>query len=150
MEASAWSSGLTSAATTGLGIATGNPIAAVTGAISFATWLVERWQKASREPSPGKRPSITVPELINSVSRSERRSGWFQEAATEQAPTRESDEAIVRRRAAEITRSDRSGTDFDDWIRAVIELKIEQRAAEIARSPNACGCRKPRPRHPTR
>lgn len=52
-------------------------------------------------------------------------------------PTRRSDEAIAGRRAAEIARSDRAGTDFDNWIRAVIQLKIEQRAAEIARSPSA-------------
>jgi hypothetical protein len=134
---STWSSGLTFAATAAIGIFTLNPVPAVTGAIGFTGWLFERWQEANREPSPAKRPSATVPELVNSVSRSERRPGWFQEAATEQAPTRSSDEKIVGKRAAEIARSGRAGTDFDNWIRAVIEPKIEQRAAEIARSPNA-------------
>ena len=52
-------------------------------------------------------------------------------------PTRQSDEAIVRRRAAEIARSPNAGKEFDNWIRAVIELKITQRAVQIARSPNA-------------
>lgn len=141
MESSAWVSGLTSAGKLGLGIATGvatgNPIPALYGAIDFSKWLFDRWQEASREPSPARRPSASVPELINSASSSAPRSGWFQEAATEQVPTRRSDEAIAGRRAAEIARSDRAGTDFDNWIRAVIQLKIEQRAAEIARSPSA-------------
>ena len=141
MESSAWVSGLTSAGKLGLGIATGvatgNPIPALYGAVDFSKWLFDRWQEASREPSPARRPSASVPELINSASSSAPRSGWFQEAATEQVPTRRSDEAIAGRRAAEIARSDRAGTDFDNWIRAVIQLKIEQRAAEIARSPSA-------------
>lgn len=141
MESSAWVSGLTSAGKLGLGIATGvatgNPIPALYGAIDFSKWLFDRWQEASSEPSPARRPSASVPELINSASSSAPRSGWFQEAATEQVPTRRSDEAIAGRRAAEIARSDRAGTDFDNWIRAVIQLKIEQRAAEIARSPSA-------------
>lgn len=141
MESSAWVSGLTSAGKLGLGIATGvatgNPIPALYGAVDFSKWLFDRWQEASRELSPARRPSASVPELINSASSSAPRSGWFQEAATEQVPTRRSDEAIAGRRAAEIARSDRAGTDFDNWIRAVIQLKIEQRAAEIARSPSA-------------
>jgi hypothetical protein len=138
VKASAWTSGLTYATTTVIGIATLNPVTAVTGAITFTGWLFEQWQEASREPSPAERPSVTVPELINSVSRSDRQSGWFQEyAATEQAPTRESDEKMVRKRAGEIARSGRAGTNFDNRLRAVIELKIAQRAAEIARSPNA-------------
>jgi hypothetical protein len=103
--------------------------------IEFTTWLAEQWQHASREPSPAKRPSITVSQLINSASRSEQRPGWFQEAA--QAPSPEPDNAIVQRRAAEIARSPNAGTDFDNWLLAVIELKIQQRATEIARSPDA-------------
>ena len=132
---------MTSAGKLGLGIATGvatgNPIPALYGAIGFSKWLFERWQEATREPSPAMRPSITVPELINSASRSAPRSGWFQEAATDQPPTRKSDEAIAGRRAAEIARSDRAGTDFDNWLRAERELKIAQRAEEIARSSEA-------------
>jgi hypothetical protein len=140
MEASAWSSGLTHLATIGVGIGigvtTGNPLPAIAGAIGFSGWLVNRCQEANSYPSSAQQPSATVREQINSVSRFERHSGWFQEAATQQAPTLESDEAIVRKRTAEIARSANAGTDFDNWIRAVIELKITQRAAQIGRSPN--------------
>lgn len=137
MENSAWSSGLTYVTVTAIGFGTGNPVAGAIGAIQLAEWLFQRWQEADREQSPAKQPSATLHEQINTVSRFDRRSGWFQKQATKRAPTRESDEAIVRRRAEEIARSNRAGTNFDNWIRAVIELKIEQRAAEIARSPNA-------------
>jgi hypothetical protein len=137
MEASAWSSGLTYVATTGIGIATVNPVMMATGSVGLMGWLIDRWQEGKRNPSPANRPSATVREQINSVSRFEPSPEWFQEEASQRAPTRQSDEAIVRRRAAEIARSPNKGTDFDNWIRAVIELKITQRAAQIARSPNA-------------
>ena len=141
MEASAWSSGLTHLATMGVGIGigvtTGNPLPAISGAIGFSGWLVNRWQEANSYPSSAQQPSASVREQINSVSHFEQRSGWFQEAATQQAPTLESDEAIVRKRTAEIARSANAGTDFDNWIRAVIDLKITQRAAQIGRSPSA-------------
>jgi hypothetical protein len=140
MGASAWSSGLTHLVNLGTGIAvgvtTGNPVLAITGAMGFSGWLVEQYQKGASDPLPSKQPSVTVREQINSVSRFEGRSDWFQQAAR-QAPTRQSDEAIAWKRAAEIAQSPSRGTDFDNWIRAVIELKIAQRAAEIARSPNA-------------
>ena len=136
MEVSVWSSGLTHATLTSIGIATVNPALIATGSIGLMQWLIERWQNASRDPSSARQPSATVREQISSVSRFERRSEWFQEAATH-PPTRQSDEAIVRRRAAEIARSPNAGKEFDNWIRAVIELKITQRAVQIARSPNA-------------
>lgn len=43
----------------------------------------------------------------------------------------------IERRAAEIARSPDGGSDFDNWVRAVVEVAVAQRAAEIARSPDA-------------
>jgi hypothetical protein len=135
--ASVWSSGLTTVVTGVFGVATGNPIAAVTGAIGFAGWLVERFQDASEETDEEERPTITLSEAVNSISPPENPPAAFQAAASKENPTRASDKRAVEGRAKQIARSEAAGTDFDNRIRAVIELKVAQRAEEIARSPQS-------------
>jgi hypothetical protein len=45
----------------------------------------------------------------------------------------------IQGRAAEIARSPEAGSDFDNSLRAIVDVAIAQRAAEIARSPEAGG-----------
>jgi hypothetical protein len=136
-RASVRSAGLSSVVTTGIGIGTANPVAAVTGALSFAGWLMDRWPDASAQPLREGRPTKTLTEAINTIAQPELSPEWLRDIAATRSPNRASDEAAIARRASEIAHSPEAGTDFDNWARAVIELKVAQRAAEIARSSQA-------------
>jgi hypothetical protein len=72
-------------------------------------------KKAPKEP-PRRPPTRTVPT---------RTRGFIPALA---------DETQIAQRAAEIAQSLHAGTDFDNWLRAVLELQIAKRAEELARS----------------
>jgi hypothetical protein len=113
----------------------------------FLVQVYSMWAEASkRRSSPVQaRPTQSVPRLLRAIaedspaatpswSRPPGASGPVRPVASETQA-----HAEIERRAAEIARSPNTGSDFDNWLRAVIELRIAQRAREIARSPNAGG-----------
>lgn len=117
------------------GFATGNPTEALLGAQSFLSWVYEVWQEAANNRSEAQRPTRTVSMVFDSITEEPAPQasslslnstpsvevGWS-------TPSTREDEPAVTQRQAEIAALPQSGTDFDNWLRAVIERQIAKRA----------------------
>jgi hypothetical protein len=137
---------------TGIGVvvATGNPVPAVVAAVDFVGWVYDVWHKANRQKTGLEKPTRSVATIFDTViERSDVVPAWSPPArSVAQASNRQigwaatgtvGDEAAVQARAATLALSSESGSDFDNWLRAKIELQIAKRAEELARTSRASG-----------
>jgi hypothetical protein len=128
----AWAKVANAALQMGVAVVGGNPLPAVTGAVSFVGWLYDIRQRADRGDSPSERPTRSVSEQLDAIAeRQDLRESWSSSVPTDDPATR----TAIEDRAREIAMSPEAGSDFDNWLRAVTEAGIAERAREIAASP---------------
>ena len=137
-------------ASLGFGVATsastGNPLPAIAAFIDSLSWVYGALQQEDNQKPASQKPAQTVSEIIDSIM-----DGWEPRAPL--SPARpgswaasgqpawiarlsESDRKAVQARVRVIARSPQAGSDFD-WMRALFEVQIAERAGQIARSPLA-------------
>jgi len=132
-----------------LGVATGNPLPAVIGAIDFVGWVYDVWHESSQQSAPSQKPRRTVQAILDSAMEHQE-PGAFASVVRSDSPAASGqsawvaqktlgDQAAVQARARTIARSSRGGSEFDHWLQASVELQIAKRAEELSRSPQGRG-----------
>jgi hypothetical protein len=134
----------------GVGIAqsacTGNPLPAIGGFVDLLSWTYGVLQQEYNQNPASQTPTQTVSEVIDSIMDGRapraplspaRPGSWVaSRQPTWMVRLSESDRKAVQARVRVTARSPEEGSDFD-WLRALFEVRIAQRAEQIARSPQA-------------